>query len=216
MIFRTAADLIFPRNCLSCNSKINTDSKFLCKSCEDKTEYSENTIQIDEPVFFDEARAVFKFNKPIQDLIHYLKYNEFKSVVKYLKPLIEKYFKLYGRFEKIDFIVPVPLHSTRMRDRGFNQATVIGKVISEITGIPLTEKIIKRNNYTKTQTLLSKAERSDNVSNVFKVPDPELAEGKSVLLVDDVFTTGSTVNSMSKLLKNNGVSNVFVLTVARA
>jgi competence protein ComFC len=216
MILKTFVDLIFPRNCLSCNSKILTGSKFLCSACQNKLEFFSDEIQIEDPVYFNEARSVFKFNKPIRDIIHYLKYNEFKSTAKFLKPKIEEYFNLFGGFENIDYIVPVPLHKTRMRDRGFNQATVIGKIISGILGIPISEKIIKRRNYTKTQTLLTKTERQTNVSEVFKIPNPEFSKEKNVLLVDDVFTTGSTVNSMSKLLKNNGVKQVFVLTVARA
>jgi ComF family protein len=113
------------------------------------------------------------------------------------------------------WMVPVPLHKVRLRERGYNQSAWICEGLSEATGVPVLKKGLFRKKYTQTQTGKSGEERRKNVRNAFEIKAPERIRGKSVLLVDDVSTTGSTINSCAGILKNGGAEAVFGVALAR-
>lgn len=115
-----------------------------------------------------------------------------------------------------DLIIPVPLHRSRLRERGFNQAVLLGKKLSCQLGVPLHIATLKRIRYTEPQIELSAAERQLNVKGAFSVIDPALVTGKRIVLLDDVMTTGSTLNECAKALKTAGADLVIATTVARA
>ncbi|MGH9872763.1 MAG: double zinc ribbon domain-containing protein [Pyrinomonadaceae bacterium] len=113
-------------------------------------------------------------------------------------------------------IIPVPLHAERERDRGFNQATLIGRELSRATSLPLDEVSLVRNKHTNRHRAGMDAKgRRDTVADAFRVTHPALLAGERVLLVDDVFTTGATVSSCARALLDAGATEVFVLTIAR-
>lgn len=113
-------------------------------------------------------------------------------------------------------IVPVPLHPTRERERGFNQATELGRALSSLTGLPLDEWSLVRTIHTERHRAGMDAQtRRESVEDAFDVKRPRLIEGESILLIDDVFTTGATVSACARALKEAGAQDVFVLTVAR-
>ena len=116
----------------------------------------------------------------------------------------------------IDAIVPVPLHSIRLRERGYNQAELLTKSISKQSGIPIHADALFRRKYTKTQTQMNNIERIHNVQNAFGTKQSNMIAGKCWLLVDDVMTTGSTLNACAHVLMNNGALSVYTLTIARA
>ncbi len=116
--------------------------------------------------------------------------------------------------EKFDYFVPVPLHPTRERERHFNQARALAKILEKQTGTPLLD-CLKRVRKTPTQTRFDRAERMENLLNAFKMRNITSVQGKHLVLIDDVFTTGSTVDECARVLKNSGASSVRVLTVAR-
>jgi ComF family protein len=113
-------------------------------------------------------------------------------------------------------IVPVPLHARRLRSRGFNQAVLLGEVLARQWHLPLARQALKRIRWTEPQISLSAEERRVNVKGAFAVPDIAAVMGKHVLLLDDVFTTGSTVEECSRVLKRSGAAAVTVITIARA
>jgi ComF family protein len=117
---------------------------------------------------------------------------------------------------RTDLIVPVPLHKKRLRQRGFNQAILLGEILSQQSGIPLQRNNLQRIRWTEPQVNLSAAARPGNVKGAFAVADSGAITGKNVLLIDDVYTTGCTVSECSRVLKNAGAAGVAVLTVARA
>ena len=223
-------NLFFPKVCLSCNSRLQKKEHILCSICKKKIDFftdcclicgsekDNNTCHTCETseFYFDRARSVFRFNKTIQNLIHNLKYNEITSLAKFLGDYCVKYLTEYRPFEKIDIITPVPLHKVKKKSRGFNQAEIVAREIARQTEFKHIPNLIKRKKFTNTQTKLSKFERIENVSNAFKINHKYPLENKNILLIDDVFTTGSTVNAVSKLLKNNKVNKIYVLTIARA
>jgi ComF family protein len=115
-----------------------------------------------------------------------------------------------------DMLAPVPLHKKRLRQRGFNQALLLAAAIGQRFGIPLSCDNLVRVRYTRPQVELSAGERAANVAGAFALRRPAEAAGKSILLIDDVFTTGATLNECSRVLKEAGAASVTALTLARA
>ena len=116
-----------------------------------------------------------------------------------------------------DMIIPIPIHHARKRERGYNQATLIAQGIASAINIRMNENVMKRIVYTKTQTTLSAEERKQNVdSTVFKICDPDTIKGKNILLIDDVFTTGATMDSCAAQILESGARCVYAATIATA
>ncbi|MFC1898033.1 ComF family protein [Candidatus Cloacimonadota bacterium] len=221
-------DLIFPRSCFSCNSRISDG--FICNNCLTSLEFlieicpicgaeklSENCQICARNNFqFDRARSVYHFNKIIQNLIHNLKYDELTKVAELLGKLAEDYLRKSNPFSNVDLIAPVPLHSVKKRARGFNQSQLLTAVISQRMNWEHESNLIRRNRFTETQTKLGRTDRKKNVHGAFSLSPKLNINHKNILIVDDVFTTGATINSISTLLKQNGANKVFALTIARA
>jgi ComF family protein len=115
----------------------------------------------------------------------------------------------------VDLIVPVPLHPKRLRWRGFNQSVLLAREVSRAYDLPMNPFILVREKETSPQTQLSEEERRKNVRRAFSVRSAESLDGKAVLLVDDVYTSGATVNECSRILVQSGAREVYVLTLAR-
>ena len=229
-IFSSFIDLIFPKTCIECNSRLNDKKQILCSDCEQSLDFLTGVCEIcgapkenvsceiceSNKFFFDKARSIFFFDNTIQNLIHNLKYNEMKGVSEFLGKYTKEYLSKFEPFDKIDFIVPVPLHKVKKRSRGFNQSEFLTRVISEKTNWTHITDLILRKKFTETQTKLSRTKRQENVSDAFKLNPKFNIENKSILIVDDVFTTGATINSTCKLLRNHNANKIYVLTIARA
>ena len=227
-LFKQFIDFLFPRTCFCCNSRI--ENGIICKICESDlneiqniclkcgADQQKNNCRFckNNDFIFDEARSIFQFGKNLQILIHELKYNEMIKVSGLLGKFAADYLQRNNHFSKIDMIAPVPLHKVRKRDRGFNQAELLSKEISERMNWKHTPDLILRNRFTQTQTKLGREDRHRNVSGAFTLNIKYDIKNKNILIVDDVFTTGATVNSLSTILKDNEAGNVFVLTIARA
>lgn len=229
-ILNQIVDLFFPNICFICKEKL-AEKKYICEKCE------KNLVMIDEgkcfccgentskngicesckkELFFDGFISVFEFDKVIQNLIHCYKYEEFKKIGKYLGEILAEKLSRYSFISDVDYILPVPLHHIKKRERGFNQARILGKSVSKKLQIPLKNSAVKRKKYTKSQTKLSKEEREKNVGNAFVIKDISLVKNKRLLIVDDVFTTGSTMKSIASVLKNNGAEKVYASSIVRA
>ncbi|GAI10987.1 unnamed protein product, partial [marine sediment metagenome] len=117
--------------------------------------------------------------------------------------------------KKIDLIIPVPLHKNDLRKRGFNQSILLGRVIGNYFSIPVGKKVLIKEKLTPFQVNLSKKEREKNILRAFSVEKPEEIKGKNILILDDVFTTGATVEECTKELMKARAKNIFVLTLAR-
>lgn len=218
--------LLFPRICYACGNHLMRNEKLICTECYvliPRTNYHlENENQVAQ-LFWGRCRieraAAFSFynrDSRIRKLIHNLKYKGIKEIGPELGR-IYGYSLLKSEFlSGIDVIIPVPLHSTRTRIRGFNQSELICEGLSEVTGIPVDKESLRRITVTATQTRKSRYERWVNVEGIFNLTDPSVIAGKHVLLVDDVITTGSTLEScVNELLKADGVRvSVVALAVA--
>lgn len=158
------------------------------------------------------AVSVFRMTGMAQELIHRYKYGNTPEMARPFGKLAAE--ALIKSGIKIDFIVPTPLHWLRSFLRGFNQASLLAQIVSEETGIPVME-IMKRTKWTRQQARLNRKERKKNLSGAFSVKKQEICKNRSILLLDDVMTTGSTLTAAAAELIKAGASEINVLVLAR-
>lgn len=218
--------LLFPRLCYACGNHLLRNEKLICTECLvliPRTKYHLEEGNPVEQLFWGrcmiEKAAAFSFyNKDsrIRKLIHNLKYKGITDIGLDLGRIYGASLAGSDFINEIDIIIPVPLHPSKMKIRGFNQSDIIAEGLSEATGVPVDNKTLKRVTVTETQTKRSRYERWVNVEGIFSIVDPSGIRGKHVLLVDDVITTGSTIEScVNELLKTEGVKvSVAALAVA--
>lgn len=168
-----------------------------------------------QPPPFDSARSAVIHAGVVRDRINQLK---FGGQTHWAPPLAQLLADTLRKTPEVspDFIIAVPLHKNRLRQRGFNQAGLIAQKLGRSIDLPLRYDVLIRSQWTEPQTRLSRQDRLRNVKNAFAVLNPSLAEGRCILLIDDVFTTGSTLSECSATLKKAGASAVHTLTVSRA
>ncbi|MCP3867786.1 MAG: ComF family protein [Gammaproteobacteria bacterium] len=225
-----AQPLIYPSTCLLCGSRGHHDHD-LCNGCLDELPRNLNPCPICAlplPVdagrdtvcgsclgkhpWFDHCHAPFLYNRPISNLIKRLKFHNGLTQARLLAGLLGDSLNTDTcRFPEL--IIPVPLHPSRLRERGFNQALELARPLSRRFGIPLNHRICKRPVAATPQAALTKRNRQKSVLGVFKIAGPFSAS--HVVLVDDVITTGATASALARLLKKNGAKRVDVWAVAR-
>jgi ComF family protein len=160
---------------------------------------------------FDAAYSYGSYEGSLRDLVHLFKYGRVRSL---RKPLGRMLSLALPREEQVDLVVPVPMHWFRKWKRGFNQAELLARVVARRTGVPVARSL-KRGRSTLSQAGLTLSQRRDNLTGVFRVSARNRIEGRRVLLVDDVFTTGATASACAAALKRAGARSVVLLTLAR-
>jgi len=200
--------------CECCGMMFNghEDDNHLCGEC------------LMQPKEFRMARAAMVYDHQLMAVIHRFKYTAKTQLARPLGRLILGVYLRHWHNEKVDLILPVPLHPKKMRRRGFNQSYLLidswksscKPVVDELSTIPVKTDVLIRNKATLPQAGLGRQQRLKNIKGAFKVRIPEKVYGKKVLLVDDVYTTGATVNECARVLLKAGAQIVDVLTVARA
>lgn len=218
-------DLFFPNLCVACNSHLVNQESLICTKCLYDLPKTKFHLDIENPVAklfwgrtkIEYATAFFYFSKgsKYQDMMHKFKYHKQKEIGyvlgKYFASTIAESF-----FNEIDLVIPVPLHKSKLRKRGYNQSEWIGKGLAEVLNKPLDAKSLQRTVATETQTRKSRYERFQNVDKIFKIDKPEKVKGKHVLLVDDVVTTGSTLEACANAILAIDGTKVSIATLAVA
>jgi ComF family protein len=169
-----------------------------------------------EKRYFEVHRSSGLYEGALKEAIHTFKYGGVFSLVRFLGDLLQPTLQTLAREYPLDVMIPVPLHIRRLRERGFNQALLLVKELNRRIEISYEGRVLKKIKDTPVQSSLKKRERRKNLTGVFQVKDMKALKGKSVVLVDDVYTTGATVNECSRTLLKAGAERVAVLTVARA
>jgi ComF family protein len=218
--------LLFPRLCCGCGTHLMRNEKLLCTECYISIPRTDYHLSEDNPVSklfwgrcnISRASAFSYYTKGsrIRKIIHALKYKGIQEIGTEMGRIYAASLNGTGFLDGIDIIIPVPLHPSRERKRGFNQSDLICEGLSEVSGIPFRRDVMKRVSMSDTQTKRSRYERWLNVDGIFEVADPLSIEGKHLLVVDDVITTGSTIEACaSELLKIKDVRvSVIALAVA--
>lgn len=230
-------DIIYPRICLGCKNKLKDSSvdSLICSQCWDSIERNTPPFcyscgrHLDKPKFtknicpncikiklyFDRAFSPCVYTGLIKELVHQFKYQNKDHLGLPLSRLMIEFIKEYNLpVDYLDFIVPIPLHKTRLREREFNQAEILSKYIAREFNKKILNNALGRHRNTKTQTELEINERFLNVRGSFSLNNNADIKGKNILLVDDVLTTGATSSEAALTLKDAGANIVFVLTLA--
>ena len=160
------------------------------------------------------ARAVLHYDEAVSRLVHHFKYHGHTAGLDSYRLLKESLVHLDG-MEQTDFLVPVPLHLKRLRQRGFNQAVLLALALFPDLKNKVNPFLLERCRWTEPQTGLNGKQRRKNLRNAFELRHPARVEGRTILLLDDIFTTGSTVNECARTLRRAGAKEVRVLTLAR-
>jgi ComF family protein len=223
-------ELIVPPACLVCGNRIEDRTQVICEFCEAKLSLigegtcpvcgSENKelpceVCLEGQFEFDSARSIFRYIGPIRELIHILKYEGYTYPAGYFALPIAELIESEPSLKNHDYICAVPLHRVRKRERGYNQTDLIAYAVSKLICMPYLNPVTRRIN-TFSQTLLSKEHRIANLSGAFTVKHKDQVTGKKIILIDDVFTTGSTLNEIAKTLRAAGAKKISTITVARA
>ncbi|MCP6718313.1 MAG: ComF family protein [Patescibacteria group bacterium] len=209
-------DLLFPRACFGCKK----EQTYLCQDCESVLEVFYTHQKFKNPQLDDLYFAV-SYEKPlIKRLITQFKCQPFvKELSQNLSQLIINHFQLieFNNHEFNNFlIVPVPLYIKRLKWRGFNQAEELAKYLSEFFKIPLINDVLIKNKQTKLQVELPKEKGKQNIINAFKCINKEKIQNRNILLVDDIYITGSTVTECARILKNSGAKKIIGAVIAIA
>lgn len=221
---KSIIDFIYPPYCIVCNKLLLFNEKLICKKCLldlPKLDVDYNIVEeidskLSQEIYFSQAVSIWEFSPPLQTAIHYLKYQGFKTIANQFGAFMEDRLRQMSLPVNQTLLIPVPLHKTRLRERGYNQSTLLCSAIAAETDLIYDDSILKRIRYTESQTRLNASERQKNVENAFKVFNSEKIENKLIILVDDVITTGSTMNACAKVLMNNGAKAVYLLSIVKA
>jgi len=219
-------ELFFPTLCVTCENRLVTQEKFLCIDCWHDlpvTNFHFDTENKVARLFWgrvkiENATAFFAYNKGsnYQHLIHFIKYKGLKELGFETGRKFGIALSASPDFNSVDVVVPVPLHPKKQKQRGYNQSEWIARGISESLQKPVSANNLQRNLHTSTQTRKNRYERWENVENIFEVIRPEEFTGKHILMIDDVVTTGSTLESCAfQLLQIENVK-VSIATLAFA
>ncbi len=188
--------------CACCGKPLNNPKDILCFDCSKK------------PHQFDEGRAMWTYSQGVREAITRYKYSGRRALSEaFAKMLYRFYLEAVMNRWDVDLIVPVPLHPKKLRSRGFNQAEDVAKKLGSHLGIPV-ENLLKRSKNTRPQKDLTDGERILNIKDAFEIGRAAALSGRTILLVDDIYTTGSTMDACAGVLKAHGAKRVYCLTIA--
>ena len=233
-LLANAVDICFPPRCLSCRQGIASGAPlYFCDDCRPEVSLIEAPLchrcgspfpVAAESHFcgrclggknrFDLSRSVVVYKGAVRHAVHALKYRRHAVETAAFGMLFRQAFA-DAAFLAADLIVPVPLHVRRLRERGFNQSTILARQFFPDRRRSIKPRVLVRHRHTAPQTSLSGRRRLANIRGAFRVPDPEMVKGKSVTLVDDIYTTGATLNECARVLRRAGAEKIVALTFAR-
>ncbi len=226
-------NFLFPQNCIICG-KLN--SNYICKICEKRfkkyikyneidnrkiienksnKQYNKNYYFFEgKTIYWDKLVYVFDYKNIVRKQILDYKFNYKSYISNFFAYEILKSKKIYRILKFCDIIIPVPIDKKKMKQRGYNQTELITQILSKKSGIK-EEKIILKSKQTKTQSLLKFEERKQNVNGAFEIIHNERVKNKKIILFDDIYTTGATINEVSRILKDAGAKEIIALVIAK-
>ena len=188
--------------CIRCGKPLQDEKEELCRDC---SKVKNNPIEA--------GRSLWVHKKPVSSAIYDFKYKNKRYYGKiFAREMVRKYKNLIYQWD-IDEIVPVPVHNKRLKKRGYNQAAIIAEEVGKLMGIPVYEDMIIRIKNTKPQKKLNDEERIKNIKGAFVIKN-EYKPGKNVLIIDDIYTTGTTIRQIAQIMKASGAEKLFFLTIS--
>lgn len=228
-----ALELIFPIKCPVCLKTLNDPEKLICKECymrlkftkepickrcgrplkDETAEFCEECEKSAVKRYYEKGVSLLVHDEGAKKILYDLKYSNIRENIKFLaREFVRKKYR-----EVLDWnaeaLIPVPLHKKRYQTRGFNQAELFAKELGRYFKIPVDSRILQRQKATTPQKELDKKKRKKNIENSFKISD-NIVKYKCAILVDDIFTTGATINECAKMLRKSGVERVYFITAS--
>jgi ComF family protein len=225
-IWQGFVHLLYPALCIGCNRELPTGNACFCVRCRVRLEHTEHLSSRDNE-FTDRfwgrltlhsgaAMYYFQRKSPIQQALHALKYKDKPDIGVRLGRELGRQFINSEHFNGIQGIIPIPLHKHKERIRGYNQSAMFAQGLSDALQLPMWPHLLQRPTFTGTQTKKKRLERFENVNSVFFTPKPEMLKGCHILLVDDVLTTGATLEAAAQTLLEAGAEKISMATIAMA
>lgn len=220
-------------SCSVCGRIFFTKQELFCEKCNGKLEWNEgNTCIIcgrnlgnnansvicslceEDDIFFTQGVSLLVYNKYSKTVISKIKDSGRKELALKIGNLMGEKLMKSEFYKDIDLIIPIPLHKEKLKKRGYNQAFMLAKGVCDKVGVDMAEDVLVKTKRTREQKSLSKYERKKNLSNSFEIRNEEKIKGKNVLIIDDVFTTGQTINLSSEMLIESGADGVYFMSLA--
>lgn len=239
-VLRALCDFILPPRCVVCEASTSSaGDPWVCQTCwttvafvrppvcaQCGAPFATSVAGIGSPTHrcgacllhpppYEQARAVGLYEGALREVIHAMKYRPVFGLVRPLAELLSGQFAVHWGHRMPDALVPVPLHRLRLRQREFDQALALANGLGQAVGVPVWREALVRRAHTRSQIGLSADERRRNIRGAFRVQSDPSCEGRSLLLIDDVYTTGATVQECARILRRAGAARVDVYTVAR-
>ena len=225
--WRRLLDLIAPRLCVVCGHRLTVTEEVICAKCNfhlPRTGFHHVAYDNEMAKLFwgqipiEKATAFFYYEAHAEtaNIIYELKYKNHPEIGNIVGRMLAKEIQPSGFFDGIDGIVPVPLAKKRLRQRGYNQSMEIAQGVSEMTGLPIYKKVVRRNSFKGSQTNKGRWDRQENVEHVFELTDATAVNNKHLLIIDDVITTGATCIACAKALCQSGNIRISILALGFA
>ena len=225
-MFKSIVNLFFPKVCSGCNSFLLTNENVICTVCRHDIPLTNHHLNPDNDAskkFYGRipilhASALFYFHKKgiVQQLIHNLKYKGHEEIGSIIGEWYAEDLSKMDFIQTVDEIIPVPLHPRKLKERGYNQVTTFGRALSSSLNLPYNDTILVRNKYSKTQSKKNLLGRTEGIESVFDVTFTEKDHDKHFLLIDDVITTGSTLEACSRALLKIPGAKISIVCMAMA
>lgn len=216
--------LFFPHVCPGCHSDLVSQEQLICPQCLQSLPFTEFESIPGNPVeklfwgrsVVQHASSIFYFipDTPLQHIIHHIKYKNNPALGAFMGSIMGSRFKQLYSIQHIDLMIPMPLHPKKEYERGYNQASLLCKGISDVVHIPWRDDVLIRQFHTSTQTRKSRIERWKNVSDVFELHAPSAIANKHILLIDDVITTGASMDACAAMLLAKKAASVSICSLA--
>ena len=219
-------NLFFPKVCYSCNSHLSDNEKYICTDCRHDLPVTNFHINGDDfvlKIFYgrvkiEQATALLRFKKKgiVQELIHNLKYRGYEDIGVFLGDWLGEELKTLENFKDIDVVIPVPLHKKKLKKRGYNQVVKFGKHIANALNCGYFDNVLIKIYNTESQVFKGRFARWNNSEEIFTIQNKHLIKGKHILLVDDIITTGATIESCVNVLNQAHNLKISVASMAIA
>lgn len=223
-ILNDIGSVLVPKVCFGCNTHLLGGEHLLCTPCRNDlpiTDYNFNAENPVDRIFYGrinikKANSLLFFteNGTVQQLLHHLKYKNQEKIGVFLGDWFGHIIKENGFIDKIDIVMPVPLHRKKQRQRGYNQVSLFGKCLAKHLNAQYIDHVLIKTSNTKTQTKKGRIGRWYGNKSLYMLSDPELVRGKNILLVDDIITTGATIEMCAKAIQTSENTTIFVASMA--
>lgn len=218
-LFGSMLDFVYPPVCLLCTERIEYAEEMVCSDCFKEIPRNHEAVlsSADKKLkkkYFSFVIWRFEYSDDMRTIVHFMKFHEYRDLALRIADEMAVTLGMRSELKRANVITAVPLHRTRLRERGFNQSAIIAERIAEFSDIHFKELLVRTRNNPPQSSIKNREERHSNVKNAFKLAKHADVKGKRIILIDDVVTSGATVNECGRMLERAGAHEVMVLSAA--